>query len=217
MSTFLYFSSPIFMAIALLASLALFVQPRADLYLTLFPWFLLLGLLGEFWSDYRAFHQENNIMLTNLTSIYSVIFYLFVLQRIIRTPKMKKFLAYVLPGYILLSVINIFLVQKVGVHSMSYSLGCLLIVAACIFYFWELFQQPQSVNLVREPAFWICSGLLFYYACTFPLFGLLNFIQISKYDTIVRNLVIVLVLLNMFLNLSFTIAFLCRLKIKRSM
>jgi hypothetical protein len=99
---------------------------------------------------------------------------------------------------------------------MTYSLGCLLIVAFCIYYFWELFQQSHSITLSREPAFWICSGLLFYYACTFPIYGLTNLLERLP-KVIIKNLLLIFDLLNIFLYLSFTIAFLCRVKPRKSM
>ena len=44
--------------------------------------------------------------------------------------------------YPVLSLMNIFLVQHSSeFQTMTYSLGCLLIVVCCIYYFWELFQQ----------------------------------------------------------------------------
>jgi hypothetical protein len=99
---------------------------------------------------------------------------------------------------------------------MTYALGCLLTIFCCVYYFWELFQRPSSVNLGRQPAFWICSGLLFYYTCTFPLYGAINMLKLFP-RVILSNLLYILVLLNILLYLSFTIAFLCRLRTKRSM
>jgi hypothetical protein len=96
---------------------------------------------------------------------------------------------------------------------MTYTSGCVLIVITSIYYFWETFQQKNSVNLIREPAFWICSGLLFYFTCTFPLNGLLNFVSALP-QVIVQNLFQIYILLTIFLYLSFTIAYLCRLKVK---
>ncbi|WP_431213185.1 hypothetical protein ACQ86N_47525 [Puia sp. P3] len=101
-------------------------------------------------------------------------------------------------------------------HTMSYCLGCLLIVCACIYYFWELFQQKSSVDLIHQPAFWVCSGLLFFYSCTFPLYGLTKLME-SLPKVILVNLFNIFILLNIFLYLSFTIAFLCRLKTRKSM
>ena len=119
-------------------------------------------------------------------------------------------------GYPVIAFLNFFLIQKVAVfNTMTYSLGCLLIVTFCIYYFFELFQLPHSIILSKEPNFWICSGLLFYFSCTFPVFGLLNFFSAPS-KTIVQTVTIISNLLDVLLYSSFTIAFLCRIKIKRS-
>jgi hypothetical protein len=54
---------------------------------------------------------------------------------------------------------------------------------------------------------------LFYYTCSFPIFGLLNFLSSNP---IGKNIQIIIILLNVFLYSSFTIAFLCRLRVRNS-
>jgi hypothetical protein len=98
---------------------------------------------------------------------------------------------------------------------MTYALGCLLIAVICIYYFFELFQMSHSINLIRQPAFWICSGLLFFYCCSFPLYGLLNFLK-KVPDFIRESIGVIILLLNVFLYSSFTIAFLCRIRGRNS-
>jgi hypothetical protein len=117
---------------------------------------------------------------------------------------------YCLIIYPAIFLVNTLLVQgSVVFHSMTYALGCLLIVLSCVYYFWELFQQTYTVNLSRLPSFWICSGLLFYYACTFPFYGTTNLVSALP-KVILKNLLFVFVLLTVLQYLSFTIAFLCR-------
>ena len=87
---------------------------------------------------------------------------------------MKKVIRIIMILYALIAIINIIFIQKMkAFHTVTYAFGCLLIVAVCIYYFFELFKIPKSVKLKNNPAFWICSGLLFFYCCGFPLFGLI--------------------------------------------
>jgi hypothetical protein len=67
---------------------------------------------------------------------------------------------------------------------------------------------------VKEPAFWICSGLLFFYTCSFPLFGLWNHLH-GLPRIILRNLAAVMQFLNVLLYSLFSIAFLCRIRIQK--
>jgi hypothetical protein len=203
--------------IALLAGLAIYFQPNTDIYLKLFPLFLLLTGIVIIIATYLTAQNGNNTILYNFFTSFEFCFYFFILYRIIRKPLAKRIILCILLIYPLVDLINIFFIQKLNIfHTMTYALGCLLIVTICIYYFFELFQLSHSINLARQPAFWICSGLLFFYACSFPIFGLANFLRSLPY-VILKNLRTIVDLLNIFLYSSFTIAFLCRLRTRKSM
>lgn len=215
--TYLFFMIPIASAIVFLSSLTIFFQPAPERYLKYFSIFLFFNLLLDIATDYTAYNRIDNVFLNNISTLLIISFELFLLREIIYGKKAKKVMLGFLIAYPVVSLLNFFLIQTSAVfQSMTYAFGSLLIVTSCIYYFWELFQQRSSVNLVRQPAFWICSGLLFYYACTFPLFGLLNFVR-SLPNIIIQNLYQIFILLNVFQYLSFTIAFLCRLQLRKSM
>ncbi len=207
----------IFISIAFLTSLTVYFKPPSNKYLNLFPVYLLTttilgGIIG-----FLALQNRSNVILYNIFTILEFCFYFFVLSRIVVNKKMKRFIFFILVLYPFIAVTNIFLNHSVAVfQTKSYSLGCLLIVAFCIYYYYELFQLPFAIDLLREPAFWICSGLLFYFSCSFPLFGFLNSLK-SPSLYIVFHLDIILNLLDVFLYSSFIIAFLCRIKIRKSM
>lgn len=213
----LFYVSPIFAAIAFLVSLTVFFSPGALLYLRIFSVFLLINFITEAVAGYYAMRGINNLVLGNLFTVMDLTFYCYLLWMIIRKPRARRILLYCFLSYPVLFIVNVLLVQRSGVfHSMTYSLGCVVIIFFCIYYFWELFQQTYSVSLGRQPAFWICSGLLFYYACTFPVYGSTNLLEVLPV-AIRENLLTILVSLNILLYLSFTIAFLCRLKTRKSM
>lgn len=219
LSNFLFYIVPIAAIVPFLASLTIFFQrpPHHERYLLYFSGFLFINCVMDTATNLSALNNVDNVFLNNLAQMFVIAFQLYLLREIIYGTKAKKAFFYFLLIYLLLSIANFFLVQKAAVfNTMTYSLGSLLIVSACIYYFWEIFQSRSFVNLVRQPAFWICSGLLFFYACSFPLTSLLNFIHALP-QVILQNLFIIFILLNIFLYLSFTIAFLCRLKTRKSM
>jgi len=217
MSTYLFFMIPIASAIAFLSSLTIFFQPAAEGYLKYFSIFLFVNLLMDIATGYTAYYHINNLFLNNISSVLAISCELLLLRQFVHGKNAKRVILGFVLAYPVLSLINFFLVQAPSeFQSRTYAIGCLLIVPTCIYYFWELFQQKSSVNLARQPAFWICAGLLFYYACTFPLFGLLNSVNTLP-KIIIQNLYQIFILLNVFQYLSFTIAFLCRLKRRISM
>ena len=213
----LYYFTPIFAAIAFLASLTIFRGVGTAKYLKVFSFFLLINLVTDTISAIQDAYVINNLVFVNLVTVFDFAFYCYFVREIIRSPLVKKILLYCLIIYPAVFLANTLLIQgSVVFHSMTYALGSLLIIVSCIYYFWELFQQTYSVNLGRQPAFWICSGLLFYYACTFPFYVTTNLVSALP-KVILKNLLLIFVLLNILLYLSFTIAFLCRLRNRKSM
>jgi len=205
----------IFLIISLLTSITVYFQHSVSPYLKSFPFFLLITGIVEVIALWLFNNSRNNMGLYNFYSVFEICFFLFVIKQVVINKKVKRILYHSIWIYALLSVLNILFIQKLNVwHSISYSLGCLLIVSFSIYYFFELFKLPKSTNLVKEPAFWICSGIIFFYTCTFPFFGLLNFLQTIP-NVIVRNLNTIVILLNVILYSLFTIAFLCRIRIRK--
>jgi hypothetical protein len=202
-------------ALALIASFTVYFRPQAHSYLKAFPVFLvIIAILGGV-IGYLSVHAKSNIILFNVFSIFAFCFYFFVLSQIIVNKKLKKLILFIMFLYPVFAFLNTVIIQKITVfHTRSYSIGCLLIVAFCIYYFYELFQLPRAINLLKETSFWICSGLLFYYACSFPLFGFINSLK-NPSLIIITHLDVILNLLDVFLYSSFTIAFLCRIKIRK--
>ncbi len=205
-----------FIAISFLTSLSVYSTSKTSYsYLKLFPPFLLATVIIESFGSYLASIRTPNVALYNFFSVFEFCFYLYVISLIINGKKMKRVIIVALILYGLIAITNIIFIQKLkAFHSVTYAFGCLVIVAACVYYFFELFKLPRAVKLKNNPAFWICSGLLFFYCCGFPLFGMFNFLSdISK--LIIRNFYNIITILNIFLYTLFTIAFLCRLKIRK--
>ena len=213
---FLFFLIPIAAGIAFLFSLVSFTRRPIPLYLRLFSLFLLFTCLVEILIGYQAWEHINNLLLTSFSAVVYFCFYIYIVRSFVQSSKARRVFLYFLIILPPIFAVNVFLVQNSAVfQSMTYSLGCLFVVIGCIYYFWELFQNKNYIRLTREPAFWICSGLLFYYACSFPIYGLINFI--ANDVPVIKVLAIILDTLNILLYLSFSIAFLCRLQLKKSM
>jgi hypothetical protein len=203
-------------AIAFLASLTVFFFPTDQRWLRHFSLFLLVICLLTWVENYLAIAKIDNTEISNISTVVEFTFYLYMFREIVVGRRAKKTFYTLVFAYPIVAVINIFLIQRNGFHTMTYALGCLLIIGSCIYYFWELFQRNSSINLGRQPSFWICSGLLFYYTCNFPLYGAANLFKVMPH-VILSNLLAILVLLNILLYLSFIIAFLCRLKTRKFM
>lgn len=205
-----------FIGVSFLASLSVyFFSKPAALYLRLFPPFLLISIAVELSGMYYSDIGQPNTLQYNFFSVFEFCFYLFVLSQVISKIKIKKAVWVTMALYALTATVNILFIQgKYVFHTITYALGCLLIVVFCIYYFLELFRLPKSVKLQNNPAFWICSGLLFYFCCGFPLFGLINYLV--SVSTLLRdNFFTIVTILNIFLYSLFTIGFLCRIETRK--
>lgn len=196
-----------FIVICFIVSLLVYKNNRFR-YLRLFPPFLLATIIAEFSGSYLGYLDKNNSYIYNFFSVIEFYFYMHLISLIITNNKAKLVIRISGFIYALVAVINIVFFQGMNVfHTVTYSLGCLMIVAACIYFFLELFRLPESVKLSRNPGFWICSGLLFFYCCGFPLYAFINFWVGVKW---MRNSFEgIFDILNIFLYSLFIIAFLC--------
>ena len=206
--------SPIIESICFLASLSLYFQASMPKYLKTFPFFLLITIIIEITVALFMKKNVDVILMYNIFTTFEFVFYLYLIRGIIFSVKAKKIIWWLIAIYPVLVLINAAFFQVKTFHTVTYSLGCLLIVAVCIYYFFEIFQSAHSVKLVKEPAFWICSALLFFYTCTFPLIGLWNHLH-GLPHIILGNLNVILQLLNVLLYSLFSIAFLCRIRFRR--
>jgi hypothetical protein len=185
------------------------MKPRnSPLYLRIFPPFLLATLGVELYGAYELSLGNNNLWMYNFFTAFEFCFYLWMLSYIITSKAMKKVVRVTIPIYAVIATINIIFIQGLDrFHITSYSLGCLVIVIVCNYYFFELFRLPKSVDLKANPAFWICSGLLFFYCVSFPLYGFIR--EWAKYILFTKNFDAIVTMLNICLYTLFTIGFLC--------
>jgi hypothetical protein len=188
-----------------------------ELYLKIFPFFLLLSFVVETIGWQLSLKSISNILLYSIFNVFVLNFYMFTLYSIVQKPVAKKVISISMLVFTLFALTNFVFIQGWREYnSITYSVGSLFIVATCVYYFLELFQLPHVVYLTREPGFWITSGLLFFFACGFPILGSVTIMQ-NLPRVLVNNLSIILDVLNVSLYTLFILAFLCRSNIKKYM
>ena len=96
------------------------------------------------------------------------------------------------------------------------TLSCIFLILSCFYYFYELFEKPNPIPLLQQPAFWLCTAFMFYFTCTFPIYGLANFIYNIIPQIIRNNIVIFIEILNIFFYSLLSIAFICQSVTKKS-
>ena len=206
-----------FIALSMVVGFITMVQKRLPEGLRIFPFFLMLTLVVEILGWQLSEHGKHNTDLYNFFSVAAFTYYMYLLMEVVYSRRAKRNILYTMSLYAIISLGNILFVQKINsFHTMTYSLGCLLIVVVSMYYFYELLQVPRSIDLKKEPVFWIAAGLLFFYICTLPVLGVLNYL-FSIPGVIGRSLEDIISILNVLLYSLFTIGFLCRINFRRSM
>lgn len=181
-----------------------------------FTFFLFLTLIIEFAANLLSSKNISNLPLYNFFTAFEFVFYIYTIRQFIHQPIAKKIFVGLMVAYFTAAMVNIFFIQGINAfHSVTYAAGCLLMVFCCAYYFIETLMQPTPVTLVRMPDFWICSGLMFFYAVSFPIYGFTNFVM-SLPQALLRNFNIFIQILNIILYTMFSIAFLCRFKVTKS-
>jgi hypothetical protein len=207
---YLYFLIP-----CALIGISVYFQKGSPLYLRLLPILLAINFIVEIIGQWVVIKYGTNITMFNFYMVFVVTAHLFMLREMM-VGKMARKVVYVLFWlYPPICFVNIFFVQGLyDWQSYSYLIGNLLIVGLTVYYFFELFKRPTFINLMKEPAFWICSALLFYYMCSFPFLSLVNIARTAP-PIVLNNLSVFLTLLNIMQYVLFSIAFLCRLDFKK--
>lgn len=204
-----------FIAFSVLSGMIMLFKRKDPFHLRLFPFFLLYTLLNELFAGYLVERYNMNTEIYNIYGIVQFIFYTYLLSKFITSKIVVKLIRFLQPLYVLLSFLNLLFFQKMKVYnSITFAIGCIGIVSLCIYYFFEIFKQKKVVYLTREPAFWISTGLLFFFTCSFPLIATANLID-GLPSSIIFTLQNLLTLLNVLLYSIFTISFLCQIKIQK--
>ena len=79
----------------------------------------------------------------------------------------------------------------------------------CILYYRNLFKMISSQNLLRDPIFWIVTGVLLYSCISLPIYCLNNYIRLQFPLLIARNIFSISNMFIIIMNIFFIKAFLC--------
>src|ERR1700727_2642097 len=133
--------------ISFLISLSVYFHRNWPYYLRIFPVFLFLSILAQVAGYLLEHSQGSNLILYNFFSVFEFEFYLWILRSFIQSPLFRKIIFQLLWIYPMLFLINIIFIQPITqFHSITYSIGAVLIVILSIYYFFEIFQRVHSLN-----------------------------------------------------------------------
>lgn len=160
-----------------LTGLTVYLYKQTPRYLKLLTPFLLFTSVINILSQLMALKYGTNHPTQNIYSAVEAPFYLLFLREVIRNNTVKKIAVYTSFLFLVAAAINM-LIQGIKTFHLPVMLaGSFLILSFCCYYFYELIKKPVFTALTRQPEFWICSGMLFFYASTLPVFAASSFLE----------------------------------------
>ena len=200
-------------------SLSVFLRKPIPNYLRLFPLYFFCLMIVDKVIDYTTDHGIHNNIILNTWSIVEFSFYFFVLMEIIVSMSVKKRIFYIILIYAIFASANLLFFQHNDLFNpINFTIGTVITVIFCIYYFFELFRRTEAQSLTRLPSFWIVSGILFNVVLIFPIFALVSFMnQLSKTNRntsmiIFNNIVAIFNIISVLTYILYSIGFLCRIK-----
>lgn len=152
---------PVYFSASVVQTLCIYYSTVSDEGKKLERVFASLFILIEFLVLYSFFHKV--IVMKNLRQIQTFIFLFFGLYVVF---------ACIFTNALFLNPDKLYLPQSVA------------ILVFCLLYFLQIFSLPPKYVLPSDPAFWVATGCLFYFACTIPLFFVEVFDLIPYYHSI---------------------------------
>ena len=184
--------------------------------LLLLVWLVLITLIAELMDAYppKFLFATTNWIYRIYQPIEYVLLAGFFLSVIISSNK-KKLIIVSIPIVVAINLMNLFVYQQYkSLTTYAFLLAAFLFTVWSIFYFFQLFKSNDGENPAHIPAFWICTGILFFYAGTFFQMGFTNMIYKHNPD-LAKKLYVINHLLNCVLYGMITYGFICQSKYRK--
>jgi hypothetical protein len=173
--------------------------------------------------EYTTLRGIHNNIILNTCGIAEFSFYFYVIRSVIVNRKIKKSIFYTTIAFAVFAVINLFFIQKNDLFNpINFTVGTVISVIFCIYYFFELFQKTEPQSLTNLTSFWIVSGILFNVVLMFPIFALISFMDnLSKANQkttmiVFNNIVAIYNIINVLTYILYSTGFLSGIRTSKS-
>jgi hypothetical protein len=174
--------------------------------------FLILTNVQEWGSRFGFYsHNGSNALSLNIFSTLEFLFYSWLFYNEIKIIRFKKIIITTITVLLISIIVNVLFLQGPHIfHTFTFLPGSVLMVSYILLYFYDLFLKDEEVRLIKNPMFWICTGLLFYYPGMFFVYGFFHVVSEEMAIEYGKLFILMANIFNIILYSCFTIAFLCR-------
>lgn len=157
-------------------------------YMNKFYWYsLIAALLVIFNITQRYFNITSKNVSGAVHSSLLVFHFIFLsgfIYRVLPNKKISKYIKLLFFTLLLIILFCIFTNDLSLPQHKAYTFTNFGLVLFCCFYYFQLFESMPTINLLKEPSFWIISGIFFCMCATIPVFSLRGYF----FDNIPYNL-----------------------------
>ena len=204
--------------ISFIHSFRLIKNNKIPRYMNGFYWYpavaVIIGVLHLLQRYYTLIPKEL-YRITNLISllIHFTFLSLFILQ-FISLKFFRKY--YKLIFFLFLISLIVFIINDIINHSfISFAIANSGLLIFCIYYYEQLFRDSPTLNLLKEPSFWIITGIFFGMSTTIPIFFLAGYLYKNLPNNIFYSIATIAPFGYGMMHLFFIKAFLCKVQIHR--
>lgn len=189
-----HFAEFVMMGLALITLLGLIIKNNKNSkveYRYIFSCYLVgtliqecITLLYEYVSFITEFADIDKIS-ANVFTLFEFILFSYFFLLVIKIPLAKKIIQINLCGFSAFCILYWLIPNNITKFPYQIStVECFLMIAYCLIYFFELFNNFSQQTLIpKPPSFWIVTGMLVYFICIIPMFLILGIVPdgISHY------------------------------------
>ncbi|MFN3801367.1 hypothetical protein [Belliella pelovolcani] len=167
--------------LGLLSSIPHFFLPNRFKKQHVITFFILILAFGlESYGAYTVPKKINNSLAYNLFFVYTeTLLILGLFYSIFKEKKPKFFLKIASFAFLLWGILyTIFIENLRAFHTLSFSIGSLIIILCCIYFLVSIFLKEWYIKefLMANPLFWITVFIFFFYSATTLYFSSVNLI-----------------------------------------
>ena len=161
-------------------------------WLLLIPFIYPIGLFGYYLKYFSETPQKKSndiIYITNsFICVVELCVYYYFFFRVLQNGIVKHTMKFLLMVFMIFFVgLIIFKTKKIDSYGhFAGIIGAaefLFLLLPCFTYYFELFSNKTSEDLLKRPSFWIVTGIFFYSVVSIPYYLIANFLSVNKYHS----------------------------------
>lgn len=172
-----------------------------------FVFFLAYTVLTETVGVYVAyFLKEYDLTIYHIFIVVSFMFYFYWFQSILKSQNQQKIITALSILFFVYAVYNLSVLSWDNYHTKTFIVGAVINIIASIFFFSQLLNDKEEIEVQKNLKFWISTGLILFNV------GMVPFMLFSQeFNANNETRTVIIVLLNFILYFCYSIGFiLCK-------